>query len=541
MDARRDSKLFGYRKDRKPRPSFHSRESSASQDPLLVFSRKPSKLSVHSSSTASSLPPSSRSPFQLDEIPDDLLCEIASWCSPATILRGSLACKRLAHLFQPHLYNTVDLAYTDLCRSGLTVFLHRPTMTRYIKTLILKPNRNSGWSNSSHSSMDEHWIIDCLEKIASKGDLPLLTTFKWYGKELPKDSLWQTLRIHCPDLRNIGTSVGQKTLQAFKSEDQLFAFRYLVGFHLFTQVLERWTKTNYHMDRDLPEALWTMLFDSRDSLEELTLDGTCFSDGNAWRLKPVFSGRWPRLRKLALGNVFSDDNVENDVLVGSFLQAHTNLEQISSLGNMSYSMIAMDCLFSLPKLHTYQGRLQQLQGGGSSQIRDIILTDWFSPSAKFGDILGDMHHLESLSVCVNFVDNLQSQLDFYKRLFARSARLRFLEISSTTSLSLSELSSGLQFVPGLRSLTVTRVRKLGSKSLTAKALQIATQNPSLREITVRDVSTWDHLDQLSGIYRTKVLGCYTVENLDGHRLLNIQETRIGVLGHPDQTFSRVYY
>ncbi|KAJ3905895.1 hypothetical protein F5879DRAFT_987919 [Lentinula edodes] len=480
----------------------------------VPLSRKLSNLSVISSSTATSLYRSSSHQYHLENIPDDVLREIANWCSPATNLRVSLACKRLAILFRPYLYNSVDLAYTDLCRAGLKVFSQRPTLTRYIKILILKPNRNSGWTKSLDKSIDEVWIIDVLQNIASQGDLNI--------------QVW-VLDFFCPDLRNIGTSVGQKTLQAFKSNDHLFAFRNLTGFHLFTQVLERWTMFNYQMERDLPETLWEMLFDSQ-ALEELTLDGTCFSDANAWNLKPVFSGRWPGLRRLALGNVFYDDSTDNDDSVCKFLQEHSNLEQISSLGNMSYSPTAMACLVSLPKLQTYRGRLQQLQDGGElTQIRNIILTDWFSPSANFGDILGDLHHLESLTVCVNFVDNVHSQLGFYDRLLEQCSQLKYLEISSTSWLSLRKLSSGLRLVPDLRTLTVTRVHKMNSNNLTKSALHIASQNINLREFTIRDVPVWDHLDQLSGVFRTKHLGHYTVQHEHGERILSVQEVGVGAL------------
>ncbi|KAJ4480013.1 hypothetical protein J3R30DRAFT_3403591 [Lentinula aciculospora] len=163
---------------------------------------------------------------------------------------------------------------------------------------------------------------------------------------------------------------------------------------------------------------------------------------------------------------------------------------------MTYSPTAMACLLSLPKLHTYQGRLQQLKiGGEMTQIRNITLTDWFSPSANFGDILGDLHHLELLAVCVNFIDNVYSQLRFYGTLL------------------------------NLRSLIITRVHTMNGRSLTKSALHIAAQNPNLREFTIRDVPVWDHLDQLSGIFRTKQLGRYTVgqHHCDGQRVLNVQE------------------
>lgn len=117
-----------------------------------------------------------------------------------------------------------------------------------------------------------------------------------------------------------------------------------------------------------------MLLENQD-LEELTLDGTIFSEYNAWHIERVLSGRWPRLRKLALGAVFNDDRDNNDELLCTFLQAHPNLEEMSTLGNMSYSSISMACLLSLPKLQTYQGRLQQLKGAGAlSQIRNLHLT-----------------------------------------------------------------------------------------------------------------------------------------------------------------------
>lgn len=135
---------------------------------------------------------------------------------------------------------------------------------------------------------------------------------------------------------------------------------------LFTQAA-----IEYNRNQELPENFWTMLFESQD-LEELTLDGTIFSDSNAWHIKHVLSGRWPRLRKLALGAVFNDDS--DDELLCTFLQAHPNLERISSLGNMSYSSASLACLLSLPKLETYQGSLHQLKGSGAlSRIRTLIL------------------------------------------------------------------------------------------------------------------------------------------------------------------------
>lgn len=68
-------------------------------------------------------------------------------------------------------------------------------------------------------------------------------------------------------------------------------------------------------------------------------------------------------------------------------------------------------------------------------------------------------------------------------------------------------------------------------------MRIATQNHNLRELTLRDVGLWDHTDQLGGIFRTKQMGCYTVEEYQGLRVLNVQEVGIGALG---RHYSRYY-
>ncbi|KAF9063074.1 hypothetical protein BDP27DRAFT_254737 [Rhodocollybia butyracea] len=375
-DVKKGSKLFRFRKNSQL-DSLESQDSKVTAVPAtFTLSRKHiSNLDVISSTPT--LASGSRPSYRLEDIPDDLLHEIASWCTPPTLLRASLACKRLLTLFHPYLHHTIDCSYTDLCRSAIKIFPHSPSTTRYIKNLILKPNREpSGWANSSEKSINEGDVLDVLEGIASNGDLPLLSMFKWFGKERPRDSFWLSLRENCPYLRDIGTSVGQKTLASFRADLELFKFQNLQGFHLFTQVSEHWTMTDYPINQDLPATLWNMLFSS-DSLEELTLDGTCFA-ADAWNLKPVFSGRWPSLRKLALGNVWIDDtdSISDDEMMCMFFQAHPTLEEVSSLGTMFYSSEVMGCLLSMPKLGLYRGRLQQLQHANSvlSRIQSLDLS-----------------------------------------------------------------------------------------------------------------------------------------------------------------------
>lgn len=73
------------------------------------------------------------------------------------------------------------------------------------------------------------------------------------------------------------------------------------------------------------------------------------------------------------------------------------------------------------------------------------------------------------------------------------------------------------------------MRKVKGSDLTKSAILIASRNPNLREFTLRDVGLWDHLDQLTGVFRTKQIGCYVVEDCQGMRVLNVQEVGISAL------------
>lgn len=92
MNARGASKFFGSRnsKNVKESPLSHSVEPTGPLE-QVPLTRKPSNLSVISSSTATSLYWSSSHQYHLENIPDDVLREIANWCNPATNLRVSLA------------------------------------------------------------------------------------------------------------------------------------------------------------------------------------------------------------------------------------------------------------------------------------------------------------------------------------------------------------------------------------------------------------------------------------------------------------------
>ena len=112
----------------------------------------------------------------------------------------------------PLLYTSIDLSSGDIHASKLERLASRPDITRYIKAFVVRPNNPSGWANDSRKSVDEHRVATIIEEIASQGSLKSLQKFLWHGLETPIDTLWLALRLNCPNLRNIGASVGPRSL-----------------------------------------------------------------------------------------------------------------------------------------------------------------------------------------------------------------------------------------------------------------------------------------------------------------------------------------
>uniref|UniRef100_A0A0W0EXJ5 F-box domain-containing protein n=1 Tax=Moniliophthora roreri TaxID=221103 RepID=A0A0W0EXJ5_MONRR len=444
------------------------------------FSKLPLKASKK---TATTLSPAVSSSII---IPSDIILEIAKWLSARDLLRVSLQSKHIFSLLQSSLYASVKLDHADACRSNLKRFRKRSDLTKWIKVIDLRLIQRSGWSTNTERGIDEDWAALMVQQMASEGSLPLLNTFKWQGLESPNNSLWLALRSGCPLLRVVGTTVGKRT-HLIGSDSHLFDFRELEGFHLSTLILERWEGES----DTLPQRLWDMLLSHSPDLEELTLNATVASD-DVWILSPLLKGRWPKLRRLSIGNLFKEiGDPKNGELFIEFLTAHPTLEEFDSYGN-----------------------------------------DWLSPSAKLHDILGNLPHLESLSICVNFIDKQQgSQQNFFERLLKECTNnLQNLAISSTSPLNLRDLFNAMVQARNLNlsAIYVTRVRNLKLNDTDVKvAIQVAEKLQHLKEFVIRDVSNWDHYDQLSGIYRTKTLRRFII--LSGGRV-RVQENGMGSLG-----------
>ncbi|KAF9468201.1 hypothetical protein BDZ94DRAFT_1247456 [Collybia nuda] len=467
-------------------------------------------------------------------IPDDVILDIFEYLFTPELLALCLVSRRLHTLILPSIYRTIELKSNQQCRLMIKSLANRPELSEYIRTLILHPNRPSPWAGlGSEKPLKESELAASIQKLASSGRLPALTTFKWEGLEAPNDDLWLSLQKYCRCLRVIGTTVGLKT-HTISPDSSLFSFQGLLGFSLTTQKSLRWSP--FTESQELPERLWEMLLMKCPDLEHLTLEGTCQMD-QLWDIRRVLSARWPRLKSISIGGLSSHELISDDEEMAVFYKAHPALERIQFLSGMYYSRTSMFYIPNLPYLRSFTGRIQQLrQAPDLPSLRSLDFTDWFSPSARFADILRFIPHVTSLSVSVNFLDsiNKNSCIGLYERLLGAFPGLSNLEISSTGPIILKDFSLALRHAPTLRSFTITRTRKLTEENMTTSAVRIANNNPHLLHFVIRDVTEWDHHDQLDGKCRFRQIGTYylladTESSLP--RSLRIHETGVNRLGY----------
>ncbi|KAJ7163943.1 hypothetical protein C8R43DRAFT_946758 [Mycena crocata] len=401
----------------------------------------------------------------------------------------------------------------------------------HIRRLTVRPNHPP--RRGTDKPVDESWVASQLEQLAASGHLQNLHAFIWDGLESPPDSLWLVLRLSCPHLKIVGTAVGLTT-QRLDPESHLFDFRDLVGKpNLTNAVSDLHTFTSRIFSRN--SKVLTL---DHPNLVELTIDGTCIVS-QLWNIRKIFTGRWPLLRSLSLGNV-SSRSLETDSVEGSvFLKAHPRLEHVAFFGSLSgyTNGISSLPLVPLPRLFTFTGKINQLKDATGTQfsvLRSLRLSDYFSPAAKFAPILPNFPSVISLAVCVNFLDTVNgSHRGFFKRLLSSCPQLTHIEVSSTASFTMEHFSEAIQHTPHLRTfiLTLPRKRRLADQpnSMRKFALRTAKRFPSLEEFTIRDVADWDHEDQLNNNFRLLNLSVYHVLASGSSRLLRGEESGFGPL------------
>ena len=92
----------------------------------------------------------------------------------------------------PALYDTVTLKSSKDCKATLEMLKQRRDICSYIRKLALRPNYYLAWPKQD-DDLSEAWVAEMIEIISK--DLKMMHTFDWDGLELPRDSLWTTLRL----------------------------------------------------------------------------------------------------------------------------------------------------------------------------------------------------------------------------------------------------------------------------------------------------------------------------------------------------------
>ncbi|KAF7317120.1 F-box domain-containing protein [Mycena chlorophos] len=389
-------------------------------------------------------------------LPYDVLVQIIAFLPDSdALLKLSLLSRSLRETLLPALYNCVDLRSSASCRAALTFFLQNPTgsSASLIRSLTLRPSNPERWGGATDKP-DEQWVAAAIEQLATAGHLNALHTFVWDGWESPPESLWLALRLNCPYLRSIGTSVGLNS-QKIDPESSLFDFRDLRGFSLgtlfsvlsnpfnrqpVTQKYVRWK--NLFTGQALPDRFWQMLIHS-PNLEDLKLDGSC-AISQLWDIRRVLTGRWPRLHTLSIGDLSAQSTDTDFPSATTFLRAQPLITSISFTGGLSAHTNSISALplAPLPNLRTFVGKVIQLKDASSTLLpclTEFRFTDHFGTrSSSSLSILTRFYKTTRLELYVNFLDApTETDIEtFFRHLLVPCPILRHLRINATSPFNL---------------------------------------------------------------------------------------------------------
>lgn len=308
-------------------------------------------------------------------VPADVLLEIADYLScPSEILHLYLTSSRIADALTPALYSRIALRGPAQCIHTLDMLYARPDRARHVRSLSVCPDtfsarRGAGSSSSSRwgrSALPDAYAVSSAVLGVAR-HLEVLQYFVWDGEELPPyDDMWFALRIFCPRLKFISTTLGS-ILPSPNSH--LFDFSDLLGFSLTFKSGFYWQNDGVSRDEPIPgyHRLWEMLIKRCPNLEHLSVDG--HSPHAPVDAHGLLRGRWPNLRSLLIGDVVLDWHIGLNPALGkpfrTFLEAHRNLESLhlqSHAPSVASPSVLSDLQAdTLAKLATFSGALVQAQ------------------------------------------------------------------------------------------------------------------------------------------------------------------------------------
>ncbi|EGO25734.1 hypothetical protein SERLADRAFT_408008 [Serpula lacrymans var. lacrymans S7.9] len=407
-----------------------------------------------------------RDSLRLAGLPGDLLLEIASY-----------------------LHSRSDILHLGLsCVNTLAMLFRRPDIARHVQKLFIRFDhvRSPGESEV----VDGYLISSAVRKAAAK--LDALNTFVWDGNEGPPfDDMWFALRMSCPQLRTIGTTVGS-TLP--NPNSHLFDFNNLHGFSL---ILKNGFYIN-HAELPSEESLHTvrlcdMLIKRSPDLRELCIDGTSSVPTDAHALS---RGRWPNLRKLIIGDVALDWHIPVSSASKrpfiAFLEAHRELRTLHisryALNPMHLPTLHHD---ALPCLEHFTGSLEHLQAISPSHPsiksvgfhEPIVIRD-LAPMVV-SSVLQGLPLLRSLKISFIFHSTYESG-SLLRSLVSACPYLVELELTCARkpSFQLESFARSIRHLTRLRSLTLNIIRFPNEDPLSTCAVHIARAHPRLSTFTI---------------------------------------------------------
>ncbi|KAK1230486.1 hypothetical protein PQX77_006414 [Marasmius sp. AFHP31] len=464
--------------------------------------------------------------------PGDLLLEIAGYLdSKMDMLNFSLTNNRIFTSVSSILYAVVILTSPEQCIATLQMLSRRPDIARHVRELVIRPGSSK---NAKAQYFDSLAASAAVRECAISFKLDALSRFTWDCDELPYfDDMWFALRVCCPRLKYISTSLGSI---APATNSHLFDFNDLRGFMFMLKqgFFEHHPEMFFEEERPVSRRFWEMLMERCPSLEEFGIEGVSTFPAEA---QHILEGRWPKLRKLVLGDVVVDGH---QGLLGSsftpqtsfidFLKAHPLIEDLSlSRANANHNQLATLEPSAL-KLRAFSGTLEQLQA--LSHTHPDLESVTFRESMQTREVTslvvaGLLQRLTALTkLKISFtLHSMYDSGNLLKSLIASCPNLRHLELicGHRPSFQIDTFSKTIRGFSKLRVLHLSIVRYPGDENLASGAARIAMANPRLEKFTLTflpmkcPISFPFYVSFLPLSLRTKASGSFTL-TCDNHGL-----------------------
>ncbi|TFK44191.1 hypothetical protein BDQ12DRAFT_620074 [Crucibulum laeve] len=423
--------------------------------------------------------------------PGDLLIEIAFWLeSRLDLLHFALTSNYVFSHISSVLYETVVLESVEQCSYTLGMLARRHGIARHVRELVVRPH---GKTKTGIASVERDIVSAAVMKVAGSLCLDALVKFVWDADEIPyHEDMWFALRMGCPQLRYIGTTMGGILPDA---NSHLFDFVDLKGFYLTL-------KSGFyesHIDMFLDDEptfhrFSEMLVQKCPNLEELTIDGASSVPTD---IHFLVEGRWPKLRKLMLGDVCIDwiprpmNPGEKRPFI-AFLEDHPHLESLS-ISRHTIQPIHFSALgpTSLGRVTSFSGTHQQLQALPhlhcsleSVTFVDPVETREVS-APTVASLLRELTSLTELRIAFT-LHSMYDSGNLLRSLIQSCPNLRHLELTCghKPSFQLDAFAKTIRGFPKLRTLHLTIVKYPGDETLATGATRIARSNPRLNKFSL---------------------------------------------------------